>query len=65
MLEVGHIYCLNVQKLSKTYNSTKNSDNIIHNLGTLQNTIDQKSDKLCLIIESMHGKGASHAIIIM
>lgn len=70
VLDDGHIYFLNTQKLSKSSNLTKHSDERQYTIWeTLQNTINQKSDRLYLIIDEAHrgmqGKDASKATTIM
>lgn len=70
ILDDGHIYFLNTQKLGKASNLTKNSDMRQYTIWqTLQNTIEQKSDRLYLIIDEAHrgmqGKDASKATSIM
>ncbi|WP_173002843.1 DEAD/DEAH box helicase, partial [Lactobacillus helveticus] len=70
VLDDGHIYFLNTQKLSKSSNLTKHSDERQYTIWeTLQNTIYQKSDRLYLIIDEAHrgmqGKDASKATTIM
>lgn len=70
ILEDGHIYFLNTQKLSKTSNLTSHSDTRQFTIWeTLQNTINQKSDRLYLIIDEAHrgmqGREAGKATTIM
>lgn len=70
ILEDGHIYFLNTQKLSKSSNLTSHSDMRQFTIWeTLQNTIDQKSDRLYLIIDEAHrgmqGREAGKATTIM
>lgn len=70
MLDDGHIYFLNTQKLGKSSNLTKHSDNREYTIWeTLNNTIKNKSDRLYLIIDEAHrgmvGKDASKATSIM
>lgn len=70
ILEDGHIYFLNTQKLSKTSNLTNHSDTRQYTIWeTLQNTIEQKSDHLYLIIDEAHrgmqGREAGTATTIM
>ena len=55
ILEDGHIYFLNTQKLSKTSNLTKHSDNRQYTIWeTLANTVRDKSDRLYFIIDEAH-----------
>ena len=70
ILEDGKIYFLNTQKLGKSSNLTKHSDSrqfIIWE--TLQNTIQEKSDRLYFIIDEAHrgmrGSAAGRATTIM
>lgn len=70
VLDDGHIYFLNTQKLSKTSNLTSHSDTRQYTIWeTLQNTIEQKSDRLYLIIDEAHrgmrGREAGRATTIM
>ena len=70
MLEDGHIYFLNTQKLSKSSNLTKHSDTRQYTIwDTLRNTIVEKSDRLYVIIDEAHrgmqGREASKATTIM
>lgn len=70
MLEDGHIYFLNTQKLSKSSNLTKHSDTRQYTIwDTLRNTIAEKSDRLYVIIDEAHrgmqGREASKATTIM
>lgn len=70
MLEDGHIYFLNTQKLSKSSNLTKHSDTRQYTIwDTLHNTIAEKSDRLYVIIDEAHrgmqGREASKATTIM
>lgn len=70
VLEDGHIYFLNTQKLSKTSNLTSHSDTRQYTIWeTLQNTIEQKNDRLYLIIDEAHrgmqGREAGKATTIM
>ncbi|MBP3856864.1 MAG: DEAD/DEAH box helicase family protein [Ruminiclostridium sp.] len=54
-LEDGHIYFLNTQKLSKTSNLTKHSDNRQYTIWeTIANTVREKSDRLYFIIDEAH-----------
>lgn len=55
ILEDGHIYFLNTQKLSKTSNLTKHSDMRQYTIWeTLANTVREKSDRLYFIIDEAH-----------
>lgn len=55
VLEDGHIYFLNTQKLSKSSNLTKHSDGRQYTIWeTLANTIREKSDHLYFIIDEAH-----------
>ena len=55
MLEDGHIYFLNTQKLSKSSNLTKHSDGRQYTIWeTLSNTVCEKSDRLYFIIDEAH-----------
>ncbi len=55
LLEDGHIYFLNTQKLSKSSNLTKHSDGRQHTIWeTLSNTVREKSDRLYFIIDEAH-----------
>lgn len=70
MLEDGHVYFLNTQKLGKSSNLTKHSDTRNYTIWeTLNNTIKNKSDRLYLIIDEAHRgmqvKDASKATSIM
>lgn len=70
VLEDGHIYFLNTQKLSTSSNLTKHSDARQYTIWeTLQNTIDQKADHFYVIIDEAHrgmqGRKASEATTIM
>lgn len=70
LLEDGHIYFLNTQKLSKSSNLTKHSDTRQYTIWeTLANTAREKSDRLYLIIDEAHrgmqGREASKATTIM
>ncbi len=69
-LEDGYIYFLNTQKLSATSNLTKHSDNRQYTIWeTLQNTIQEKSDRVYFIIDEAHRgsqlKKAGEATTIM
>ena len=70
LLEDGHIYFLNTQKLSRTSNLTKHSDSRQYTIWeTLKNTIEEKSDRFYVIIDEAHrgmqGRQASTATTIM
>nr|WP_072514683.1 DEAD/DEAH box helicase family protein [Ndongobacter massiliensis] len=70
ILEDGHIYFLNTQKLSKSANLTKHSDNRQFTIWeTLRNTALKKSDHLYFIIDEAHrgmqGKKAGEATTTM
>ncbi len=55
ILDDGHIYFLNTQKLSKSSNLTKCSDMRQHTIWeTLANTVRDKSDRLYFIIDEAH-----------
>lgn len=70
MLEDGHIYFLNTQKLGKAGNLGKHSDIRQHTIWeTLENTAREKADHLYFIIDEAHrgmqGKDAGKATSIM
>lgn len=70
VLDDGHIYFLNTQKLGKSSNLTKHSDTRQYAIWeTLANTAREKSDRLYLIIDEAHrgmqGREASRATTIM
>ena len=70
MLEDGHIYFLNTQKIGKSGNLTKHSDRRQYTIWeTLSNTVQEKSDRLYFVIDEahrgMHGNDASKATSIM
>lgn len=70
ILEDGHIYFLNTQKLSKTSNLTKHSDTRQYTIWeVLKNTVEEKGDHLFFIIDEAHrgmiGKDAARATTIM
>lgn len=70
LLDDGHIYFLNTQKLGKSSNLTKHGDKRQHTIWeTLANTAREKSDRLYLIIDEAHrgmqGREASRATTIM
>ena len=55
LLEDGHIYFLNTQKLSKSSNLTKHYDGRQYTIWeTLTNTVREKSDRLYCIIDEAH-----------
>ena len=55
MLEDGHIYFLNTQKISRSGKLTQHSDNRQYTIWeTLDNTIQNKSDRLYFIIDEAH-----------
>ena len=55
ILEDGHIYFLNTQKLTRSSNLTKHSDGRQYTIWeTLANTVKEKSDRLYLIIDEAH-----------
>ncbi len=55
ILEDGHIYFLNTQKLSKSSNLTKRSDMRQHTIWeTLANTVREKANRLYFIIDEAH-----------
>ena len=70
VLEDGHIYFLNTQKLSRSSNLTKKSDKRQYTIWeTLQNTINKKVNQLYFIIDEAHrgmqGVEAGKATTIM
>lgn len=70
MLDDGHIYFLNTQKLGKSSNLTKKGDGRTFTIWeTLQNTMDEKYDRLYFIIDEAHrgmqGRAAAQATTIM
>ena len=70
ILEDGHIYFLNTQKLSKTSNLTNQRDGRNYLIWeTLANTAMEKSDRLYVIIDEAHrgmqGRDAARATTIM
>ena len=70
ILEDGHIYFLNTQKLSKTGNLSHHSDTRQYTIWeTIENTARQKSDRLYFIIDEAHrgmqGRQAGTATTIM
>lgn len=69
-LEDGYIYFLNTQKISRTANLCKHSDGRQYTIWeTLQNTLEEKSDRLYIIIDEAHrgalGNEAGRATSIM
>lgn len=70
VLEDGHIYFLNTQKLGKSGNLGKHSDNRQYTIWeTLNNTASTKSEKLIVIIDEAHrgmqGNDAAKATTVM
>lgn len=70
LLEDGHIYFLNTQKLGKGSNLTKHTDSRQYTIWeTLANTAREKSDRLYIIIDEAHrgmqGREAGRATTIM
>lgn len=70
VLEDGHIYFLNTQKLGKSSNLTKHSDSRQYTIWeTLANTVREKSDRLYIVIDEAHrgmqGREAGRATTIM
>lgn len=70
MFDDGHIYFLNTQKLGKSSNLTKHTDNRQYTIWeTLANTAYNKSDRLYVIIDEAHrgmqGREAGRATTIM
>ena len=70
VLEDGHIYFLNTQKLGKAGNLGKHSDSRQYTIWeTLENTAREKSDRLYFIIDEAHrgmqGRAAGTATTIM
>lgn len=70
MFDDGHIYFLNTQKLGKSSNLTKHTDNRQYTIWeTLANTARDKSDRLYFIIDEAHrgmqGREAGRATTIM
>lgn len=70
LLDDGHVYFLNTQKLGKSSNLTKKSDERTFTIWeTLQNTIYEKYDHLYFIIDEAHrgmqGREAARATTIM
>lgn len=61
VLEDGHIYFLNTQKLSRASNLTKHSDSRQYTIWeALANTVREKADRLYFIIDEAH-RGAQSA----
>lgn len=70
ILDDGHVYFLNTQKLSSTSNLTKHGDSRTYTIWeTLANTVREKSDRLYFIIDEAHrgmqGREAGKATTIM
>lgn len=70
ILEDGHIYFLNTQKIGKGGNLTRHSDSRQYTIWeTIQNTAKEKSDRLYFIIDEAHrgmqGREAGKATSIM
>lgn len=70
MLDDGHIYFLNTQKLGKSSNLTKRGDSRQYTIWeTLRNTAVEKNDRLYFIIDEAHrgmqGREAGKATTIM
>lgn len=70
VLEDGHIYFLNTQKLGKSGKLSQRSDSRQHTIWeTIENTAKQKADRLYFIIDEahrgMHGTEAGKATSIM
>ena len=70
ILEDGHIYFLNTQKLGKAGNLSRHSDTRQYTIWeTIENTAKQKSDRLYFIIDEAHrgmqGRQAGTATTIM
>ena len=70
ILDDGHIYFLNTQKIGKSANLGKHADGREYTIWeTLQNTIDKKSNRLYFVIDEAHrgmqGKEAAKATTIM
>lgn len=70
MLDDGHVYFLNTQKLSTTSNLTKYGDSRTYTIWeTLANTVSEKSNRLYFIIDEAHrgmqGREAGKATTIM
>ena len=55
VLEDGHVYVLNTQKISRSGKLTQHSDDRQYTIWeTLDNTIQRKSDRLYFIIDEAH-----------
>ena len=70
LLDDGHVYFLNTQKLGKGSNLTQHKDTRTYTIWeTLENTIREKFDRVYVIIDEAHrgmlGKEASKATTIM
>ena len=70
VLEDGHIYFLNTQKLGKAGNLSQHSDTRQHTIWeTIENTAREKADRLYFIIDEAHrgmqGRAAGTATTIM
>nr|WP_072513702.1 DEAD/DEAH box helicase family protein [Ndongobacter massiliensis] len=70
LLDEGHIYFLNTQKLGKSSNLTKHGDSRQYTIWeTLRNTAREKSDRLYFVIDEAHrgmlGREAGRATTIM
>lgn len=70
MLDDGHVYFLNTQKLSTSSNLTKHGDSRTYTIWeTLTNTVSEKNDRLYFIIDEAHrgmqGREAGKATTIM
>ncbi len=70
ILDDGHIYFLNTQKLGRNSNLVRNSDTRQFTIWqTLRNTVEEKSDRLYFIIDEAHrgmqGNAAGRATTIM
>ena len=70
MLDDGHIYFLNTQKLGRAGNLSHHSDNRMYTIWeTIENTAKEKSDRLYFIIDEAHrgtqGREAGRATTIM
>lgn len=66
ILEDGHVYFLNTQKLSKSSNLTHTSDNRQWTIWqTLQNTVKEKGNSLIVIIDEAHRGAKTNQVSIM
>jgi type III restriction enzyme len=66
ILEDGYIYFLNTQKLSKSSNLTNHGDTRQYTIWeTLNNTINEKSDRLFMIIDEAHRGAKTNQTTIM